>query len=88
MMGQFKKDLKRASKRNLPIDELKMVISSLAQDIPLAPEKHDHQLYGEYAGYRECHIHPDWLLVYAKDDEEIAVLSLIRTGTHADLFKK
>lgn len=85
--NQFKKDLKRARKRPLPEDELNNVIFNLAQDIPLAADKHDHQLYGNYAGCRECHIHPDWLLVYSKENDELNVLNLIRTGSHSDLFR-
>lgn len=86
--NQFKKDLKRARKRNLPEEELNAVIQDLALDVPLTPEMHDHQLYGNLEGCRECHIRPDWLLVYAKENDEIEILNLLRTGTHADLFKK
>ena len=87
--GQYKKDLKLARKRNLPEDELNKVILDLANDIPLPPANHDHMLSGKYAGFRECHIQPDWLLVYEKqDDGELHILNLVRTGTHSDLFKK
>lgn len=87
--GQYKKDLKLARKRNLPEDELNKVIYDLSNDIPLSPEKKDHNLSGNLSGLRECHIQPDWLLIYNKEDEgEIHILNLIRTGTHSDLFKK
>lgn len=83
---QYKKDLKRARRRNLPEDELNSVIKDLANDVQLAQDKHDHQLYGDFAGCRECHIQPDWLLIYTKEDNVIGILNLIRTGTHSDLF--
>ena len=86
--GQYKKDLKLARKRNLPEDELNDVIFKLASDIPLPPERKDHSLSGNYAGYRECHILPDWLLIYAKRAKgELQILDLVRTGTHSDLFR-
>lgn len=84
---QYKKDLKLARKRNLPEDKLNEVIYNLANDIPLSHDKKDHQLTGRLSGLRECHIQPDWLLVYSKEDKnELHVLNLIRTGTHSDLF--
>lgn len=85
--GQFKKDLKRARKRHLPEDKLNDVVWKLANDEVLPPENHDHALHGDYEGTRECHIQPDWLLIYSKsEDDSIQILQLIRTGTHADLF--
>jgi mRNA interferase YafQ len=87
--GQYKKDLKLARKRNLPEQLLNQVIFDLANDIALAPEKKDHNLTGNLSGLRECHVMPDWLLIYSKEDQnELHVLNLIRTGTHSDLFKK
>lgn len=87
--GQYKKDLKLARKRSLPEDELNKIIFDLANDIPLPPEKKDHALSGNLAGFRECHILNDWLLVYYKEDNgELHILNLVRTGTHSDLFKK
>ena len=87
--GQFKKDLKLARKRNMPEEELNSVIFKLANDEELPEACKDHQLYGDYAGTRECHIHPDWLLIYSKEDSEcIKVITLIRTGSHSDLFGK
>jgi len=89
LSGQYKKDLKLARKRNLPEDELNKVVFNLANDIPLPPENKDHALSGILAGFRECHIQPDWLLIYSKEDSgELHILNLVRTGSHSDLFKK
>ena len=85
--GQYKKDLKLARKRHLPEDELNQIIFKLANDEELPPQNRDHNLTGDYAGTRECHIHPDWLLIYSKEDQEsVKILTLLRTGTHSDLF--
>ena len=85
--GQYKKDLKLARKRQLPEDKLNDVILKLANDEPLPAANRDHALSGDYAGTRECHISPDWLLIYSKeDDEAVQILTLIRTGSHSDLF--
>lgn len=85
--GQYKRDLKRARKRRLSEEDLNEVILSLAEDRALPPERCDHALSGEFAGLRECHIHPNWLLVYEKEDSgELHILNLVRTGSHADLF--
>ena len=89
LSGQYKKDLKLARKRNLPESDLNDVILRLVQDIQLPPENRDHALSGRLAGLRECHIHPDWLLIYSKEDNgALHILNLIRTGTHADFFGK
>ena len=89
LSGQYKKDLKLARKRNLPEDELNKVVFNLANDIPLPPDNKDHALSGNLAGFRECHIQPDWLLIYSKEDSgELHILNLVRTGSHSDLFKK
>lgn len=85
--AQFKKDLKLARKRGLILDELFQVVGKLADDIPLPPSNHNHLLSGEYKGCWECHINPDWLLIYSKD-KEIRIITLKRTGTHSDLFGK
>lgn len=61
------------------------IIENLANNIPLAEKHRDHALVGNFRGTRECHIEPDWLLIYEKDDNEL-VLILTRTGTHSDLF--
>ncbi|WP_122642483.1 type II toxin-antitoxin system YafQ family toxin [Luxibacter massiliensis] len=84
---QFKKDYKLAMKRGLKTTLLEDVISSLAMGEPL-PEKHrDHALSGNWTGHRECHILPDWLLIY-RIEQDVLVLTLARTGTHSDLFSK
>jgi len=84
--NQYKKDLKRvADNRNLVV-EIENVVKLLANnDIPLPQKFRDHSLKGQFAEFRECHIRPDWLLVYKKDKNEL-VLLLIRTGTHAHIF--
>lgn len=82
---QFKRDYKLAMKRHLRIDLLDDVIRMLSRG-ELLPEKYrDHALTGNWIGYRECHLLPDWLLVYRIEDD-ILVLTLVRTGTHSDLF--
>jgi len=84
---QFKKDYKLAVKRGMPIQELDDAIRLLASDGKL-PEKYlDHPLGGDWKGFRECHIKPDWLLIYAIENQ-LLVLTLSRTGTHSDLFQK
>jgi mRNA interferase YafQ len=83
--SQFKKDYKRSIKRGLAIDKLDKAIMQLANDGFLPLEYNDHSLIGDKNGLRECHIEPDWLLVY-RIDHEILVLVLISTGTHSDLF--
>ena len=88
LSGQYKKDLKLARKRNLPEEELNKVIYNLASDIPLPAENKDHPLSGNMIGFRECHIKPDWLLIYNKETNgELHSLNLVRTGSHSDLFK-
>ena len=85
--AQFRKDYKLAIKRGLKIDLLEDVVTALAMGEAL-PEKHkDHALSGNWVGHRECHILPDWLLVYRMEDD-VLVLTLTRTGTHSDLFGK
>lgn len=83
--SQFKKDYKLAVKRGCDIDKLQKVVMILASGETLPDEYSDHPLRGNYSGYRECHIEPDWLLVY-KITENVLVLTLYRTGTHSDLF--
>ena len=81
---QYKKDIKLARRRNLPEEELNEIVLSLANDIPLPAKNKDHALQGEFAGCRECHIRPDWLLIYSKEsDGELHILNLLRTGTHS-----
>lgn len=83
--SRFQKDLKRIQKRNYDMSLLTAVIKKLADGEELPPKNRDHQLVGDYAGCRECHIAPDWLLVYEIDGSEL-ILYLTRTGTHSDLF--
>lgn len=83
--SQFKKDLKLAKKQNKNLDEMFDVVEKLANDIPLEEKYRDHALTGNYISYRECHIEPDWLLVYKKDSG-VLVLLLYRLGSHSDLF--
>lgn len=83
--SRFKKDYKMSQKRGLDMSQLENVVEILASGEAL-PEKYlDHPLIGDYKGYRECHIRPDWLLVY-KIQDDILILTLARTGTHSDLF--
>ena len=84
--GQFKKDLKLAIKRRLPINLLDEIIQILREQKPLPAKNFDHKLSGNYAGFRECHIQPDWLLIYSIDGEKL-ILTASRTGTHSDLLK-
>jgi mRNA interferase YafQ len=81
----FKKDYKRVVRRGYDVRLLEKVIELLAEQKPLPKEYHDHNLTGNYAGCRECHITPDWLLIYEVKETEL-LLYLTRTGTHSDLF--
>jgi len=85
LSNQFKKDLKLAKKRGLEIELLNSVVTKLAcgEDLPL--NLRDHELTGNYSGFRECHIKPDWLLIYRIEGDAL-LLFLSRTGSHADLF--
>lgn len=85
--AQFKRDYKRAVKQGLDVDLLLDIVELLAREIPLEPKHKDHPLGGNYVGFRECHITPDWLLIYKKDKEKL-LLVLTRTGTHSELFGK
>ena len=82
---QFKKDYKLAKRRGLDISLLKDIVTKLANGEPLHPKYRDHPLSSNWIGHRECHIQPDWLLIY-RYEEEVLVLTLTRTGTHSDLF--
>lgn len=82
--GQFKKDLKKIRRRpQRDYADLEEVLMLLAQDAPLPAKLQDHALVGDWGGCRDCHIKPDWLLIYKKVQQE---LRLIRTGSHAELF--
>lgn len=83
--GRFKKDLKLVIKRGYNIALLQAVIDLLCAGEPLPEKNKDHALTGNLANYRECHITPDWLLIY-KIENDVLVLTLTRTGTHSDLF--
>ncbi|MGN1090162.1 MAG: type II toxin-antitoxin system YafQ family toxin [Huintestinicola sp.] len=85
--NQFKKDYKLAMKRHLDIELLDDIIRKLAIGEQLPEKNKDHALTGNRVGHRECHIQPDWLLIY-KVEKEILTLTLSRTGTHSDLFDK
>lgn len=80
---KFKKDFKACIKRGYKMTLLQQAIDTLRIPAPLPAKNRDHNLSGNYSGYRECHIEPDWLLIYKQDGNE---LKLDRTGTHADLF--
>ena len=84
---QYDRDVKLVVRRGLDIEKLLEVVRLLRQDEPLPEKYHNHLLHGDYKGYWECHINPDWLLLYEKDTE-IRIISLYRTGTHADIFGK
>lgn len=83
----FKKDFKLIKKRGYDISKLEKVLEILASEQELPKEYRDHELKGKYTGLRECHIEPDWLLVYHIDNGKL-VLWLSYTGTHSDLFKE
>jgi mRNA interferase YafQ len=85
--SQFKKDLKLAKKQQKSLDKLFEVIDILSNGNPLDAKYHDHELTGNYKGTRECHIEPDWLLIYELRDD-VLVLMLYRLGSHSELFKK
>jgi mRNA interferase YafQ len=83
---QFKKDLKAVEKRGYNLDLLTDIIIKLSKGEPLDEKHNDHALLGNYKGCRECHILPDWLLIY-KVSQNIIYLYLTRIGTHSDLLK-
>jgi len=81
--SQFKTDVKRMKRRGKDLGNLKGVLEKIASGQELEPRHRDHVLVGQYRGTRECHIEPDWLLIYEKAESVV----LIRTDTHSDLFK-
>ena len=85
--SKFKKDVKLLKKQGKNIEKLYEIINILASGEELDAKYRDHNLIGNYKGYRECHIESDWLLIY-KIMENILILTLSRTGTHSELFKK
>ena len=82
----FRKDYKKAKKRRLPLEKLKEVVDLLAMGQPLPERNRDHALTGDWVGHRECHIQPDWLLIYRVEEDVLLVLTMTRTGTHSELF--
>lgn len=83
--GKFDKSLKKCYKRGLNIEKLRQVISMLEETGTVPPQYKPHKLSGDYAGCWECHVQPDWLLIWEQNDTEL-VLLMIDTGTHSDLF--
>ena len=82
--SQFKRDVKRMQRQGKDLEKLKRVLESLAKGEELGPKYRDHVLVGQYKGTRECHVEPDWVLIYELAKSEIV---LIRTGSHSDLFR-
>ena len=80
---KFKRDFKRAIKRNWNMDLLRAVMKDLEDSVPLDPKYQEHLLVGDYAGHSECHIQSDWLLIYVSTDNSV---TFTRTGTHSDLL--
>ena len=83
--NRFKKDLKNLAKQKLDLSLLDEVVTKLANREPLEKRHHDHPLSGNYSGYRECRVKPDWILIYRIDEGDL-ILFLSRTGSHSDLF--
>lgn len=81
----FKKDFKRIVKRGWNPKLLSDIVAILTEEKPLLPENKDHALNGKWSGFRECHITPDWLMIY-RIEKSILTLSVTRTGSHSDLF--
>ena len=82
--SRFKRDIKKARKQGKPLEELQSIIKMLVQQKPLPKKHQDHNLSGDYVNYRECHIRPDWLLIYKTTDKD---LQLVRAGSHSELFR-
>lgn len=83
LAGAFHRDLKRVRRRGYRLDDLDAIVTAIRREERLAQSARAHPLKGEWRGYWECHIAPDWLLIYRVTEEEVL---LARTGTHADLF--
>ena len=82
--NQFDRDLKLSEKQGKDLTKIKAVMFDIICGNPLPPKNNDHPLRGNYKGHRECHIEPDWLLIYMFKDEEVC---FVRTGTHSALFE-
>jgi len=87
LTSKYKKDRKLMKKQGRDLSQLLSIIEKLQKREPLDPKHHDHPLKGDYNGFRECHIDPDWLLIYGIDNNAL-ILTAVRTGSHSDLFKK
>ena len=85
LSNRFKRDLKLIAKRGYDLNLLENIVDKLANREELPIKFHDHDLIGDYVGFRECHIQPDWLLIYRIQDDDL-ILFLSRTGTHSDLM--
>lgn len=83
--AKFKRDYKRMKRQGKDLSKLAATLESLQRQEPLPPRMRDHDLSGSYAGHRECHVEPDWLLIY-RIEEDVLTLTAVRTGSHADLF--
>ena len=83
---RFKRDYKRILKQRRDMEKLRQVVSLLANGDELPAQYRDHILYGDYTGFRECHIESDWLLIY-KIQNDVLILTLQRTGSHSELFR-
>ncbi len=83
--NQFKKDIKLLIKQGKKLDKMYDIIDKLSKEETLPEKNRDHSLTGNYKDFRECHIEPDWLLIYFIE-KEILILTLARTGSHSDLF--
>lgn len=81
----FRKDVKLAKRRGYDLSLLEKILNTLLEEKPLNKAHKDHALSGDYLGFRECHIMPDWLLIYAVSKSDL-ILTAARTGTHSDLF--
>lgn len=85
--AKFRKDYKRIKKRGYDLSLLEDVLDQLLQEKTLEQKYRDHALIGNYIGFRECHIQPDWLLIYAVSESDL-ILTASRTGTHSDLYNE
>lgn len=86
MSSKFKKDLRAAKKSGHDLNELDKIVKMLAEGKKLPPKNRDHDLHGKFEGARECHIEPDWLLIYQYNNNEL-ILYLISTGSHSNLLR-
>ncbi|MDR1131720.1 MAG: type II toxin-antitoxin system YafQ family toxin [Oscillospiraceae bacterium] len=85
--AKFRRDIKRVEKRGLDLSLMDAIVQTLLEEEPLDPKYNDHALIGNYKGFRECHIGPDWLLIYEVNKARL-ILTAIRTGSHSDLLRK